>query len=168
MKKIRLQDFDLYIGSFVFTVLVLLIIVNVTARNIFILGWAWVEELIMILFAWASYLGISSSFRYDRHMRIEFIYNFFPKGIQKILDILIDLAVTILGCYIVYLGIIMCINVGNKHTLAMRLPYNVINICLVVSFIVIAVSSMVRVIQRIRGTYVKKDPFANEIPEMGV
>jgi TRAP-type C4-dicarboxylate transport system permease small subunit len=161
MKKFRWQDIDLYIGAFIFTVLVLLIIVNVVLRNIFHTGWAWAEELILILFAWASYLGISVSYRYDRHMRVEFIYRFFPKGMQKYLDILIDFAIMVLGFYVVYLGVVMCINVGNKHTLAMRLPYNLINVCLIVSFVLIAISSMVRIVSKIKGTYIREDLFEN-------
>jgi hypothetical protein len=41
MKKFKLRDLDLYVGAALFTVLVLIIIVNVSLRYVFNTGLTW-------------------------------------------------------------------------------------------------------------------------------
>ena len=166
MKKLR--NLDLYIGSIFFVAMVLLIIVNVVLRYIFKMGISWAEELILIFFAWSTYLGIVAAVRYGSHVKVDIIFNMFPKVVQKIIDIITEIAIVVLGGYITYLSIILCLNVGNKRTNVMRLPANVINSCLIVSFMLITIWSIIRVVQKIRGTYVQEeiiDEFAIDTDE---
>ncbi|HHV65714.1 MAG TPA: TRAP transporter small permease [Peptococcaceae bacterium] len=165
MKKFKLSDLDLYVGAACFVVLVLLIIVNVTLRYVFKTGMVWAEELILILFAWATYLGIVVSQRYNRHIKIDFIFKMFPKPVQKFLDIVTDIAITILTCYITYLAVTLCINAGTKKTLVMQLPINVVNSCLAVAFALICLGSVVRIVEKLKGTYVPVDPLSTDEEE---
>ncbi|MFA6808178.1 MAG: TRAP transporter small permease [Eubacteriales bacterium] len=160
MKKFKLHDLDLYVGATMFVVLVLLIIVNVTLRYVFHMGLSWAEELILILFTWATYLGIVVSYRYNRHIQVDFIFKKFPKPMQKFLDITTDICVSILSCYIAYLGMVLCLNTGSKKTLVMQLPANVVNSCLIASFGLIGIAGIVRIVEKIKGTYVSVDPFS--------
>lgn len=160
MKKLKLRDLDLYVGVTLFVALVLIIIANVTLRYVFHMGLSWAEELILILFAWASYLGIVVSYRYDRHIRVDFIFKRFPKPLQKFLDITTDISVSVLSCYIAYLAVTLCLYTGDKKTLVMQLPANVVNSSLIVAFTLIGLAGIVRIIEKLKGTYVLLDPFS--------
>ena len=160
MKRLKLCDLDLYIGVTLFAALVLIIIANVTLRYVFHMGLSWAEELILILFAWASYLGIVVSYRYDRHIRVDFIFKKFPKPLQKFLDIITDICISVLSCYVAYLAVTLCLYTGDKKTLVMQLPANIVNSSLVVAFALIGISGIVRIIKKLKGTYVLVDPFS--------
>ncbi len=162
MKKLKLRDLDLYVGAVFFTVLVLIIIVNVTLRYVFNTGMSWAEELILILFSWATYLGIVVSYRYDRHIKVDFIFKILPKPVQKFLDIMTEIGITVLTCYLTYLAVTLCFNAGTKKTLVMQLPINILNICLVVAFGLICLAGVVRIVEKLKGTYVSVDPFATD------
>ena len=154
MKK--LKNLDLYLGALLFVVMVLLIIANVMLRYVFRMGLSWAEELTLILFAWSTYLGIVAAVRYDQHVKMDIIFKMLPKTVQKTIDLLTEIAIVALGGYITYLSIILCQNAGSKRTLVMRLPANIVNACLVVSFSLITVWTIVRVVQKIRGTFVQE------------
>lgn len=165
MGKIKnvLKNMDIYVGATCFVVMVVIIVVNVTLRYCFRMGFSWAEELILILFVWASYMGIVASYRYDRHIRVEVLFKLFPKPLQKFVDLLTDIGILVLSAYVTYLAIILCNNVGTKRTLAMRLPINVVNSCLVVAFGLISVAAFYRIFTKIKGTYVLEDPFASPL-----
>lgn len=160
MKKNRLRDLDLYVGATLFAALVLIIIANVTLRYVFHMGLSWAEELILILFLWATYLGIVVSYRYDRHIRVDFILKKLPKPVQRFLDITTEICITVLSCYIAYLAVTLSLNTGEKKTLVMQLPANVVNISLVVTFALIGFAGIIRIIEKLKGTYVLVDPFS--------
>ena len=109
-----LKDMDMYVGGILFGILVTLTFVNVLMRYIFRTPISWSEEMILILFAWSTYLGIVTCFRYDKHMRITFIYDLFPKPIQKFLDIATDIALLVLFGFLSYLSVTMCAYAGVK------------------------------------------------------
>lgn len=160
MKK--LKNLDLYVGALFFVVMVLLIIANVILRYVFKMGISWAEELTLILFAWSTYLGIVAAVRYDQHVKMDIIFKMFPEKVKRTVDLLTETAVVALGGYITYLSIILCQNAGSKRTLVMRLPANLVNACLVVSFALITIWSVIRVVQKIRGTFVQ-EVFTNDI-----
>ncbi len=162
MKK--LKNLDLYLGALFFVAMVLLIIANVILRYIFRMGISWAEELTLILFAWSTYLGIVAAVRYDQHVKMDIIFKMFPKIVQKTIDLMTEIAVIALGGYISYLSIILCQNAGSKRTLVMRLPANIVNACLIVSFVLITIWSLIRVVQKVRGTFVQ-EVFTNDISE---
>ena len=160
-----LKNLDLYVGATFFVAMTVIIIVNVTMRYVFRMGLSWAEELILILFAWSSYMGIAVVYRYDRHVRVEIVYKMFPVAVQRAIDILTDIGILVLSTYVTYLAIVLCGNVGNKRTLAMRLPINVVNTCLIVAFALISISAVYRIVMKLKGYYVLEDPFAVPPPD---
>lgn len=161
MKK--LKNLDVYIGSIFFVAMVLLIIVNVTLRYVFRMGISWAEELTLIFFAWATYFGIVAAARLDKHVKVDIIFKMFPASVQKIVDIITEIAIAVLGGYITYLSIILCRNVGNKRTLVMRMPANIVNTALIVSFGLITIWTIIRIVQKVQGTYVPDNSFDDSI-----
>ncbi len=156
-----LSNMDIYIGGAVFGVLVTLTFINVLMRYIFRTPISWSEEMILIQFAWSTYLGIVACFRYDKHMRITFIFDKLPKPVQKVIDIGTDIMLLALFGYLTYLSSVLCANVGVKKTLVMRLPANVVNLTLLVCFGVMAVSCAFKIYHKIRGTYELDNPLAD-------
>ena len=156
-----LRNADIYIGGLLFGILVTLTFVNVLMRYIFRTPISWSEEAILILFAWSTYLGIAACFRYDNHMRVTFIYDMLPKGAQKVIDLATDIVLFGLFTYITYLSYVMCSFAGNKRTLVMRLPANVVNSVLLVCFFIMAVSCALKIYHKIKGDYAIEDPLAD-------
>ncbi len=156
-----LMKMDIYLGCTFFAVLVLLVIANVVTRYVFNTGFSWAEELVLILFAWSTYFGIAVAYRYDTHIKVDFIFKMFPKGFQRVLDIVIEIALVVLAGFFSYLSVILCTNVGNKRTLVMRLPANVVNLTILVCFAIITISGIVKIYKKIKGTYMPEDPMAD-------
>lgn len=162
----KLKNLDLYIGAISFVVMVLLIVINVILRYIFRMGISWAEELTLILFTWSTYFGIVAAARYDKHVKVDILYNMFPKVVQKTIDIITEIGIVVLSGYLTYLSIIMCLNVGSKRTLVMRLPANIVNSSLIVSFAMITIWTIIQMVQKIKGTYVLEDPLEDALEDI--
>ena len=156
-----LRDADMYIGGILFGILVTLTFINVLMRYIFRMPISWSEEMSLILFAWSTYLGIATCLRYDKHMRVSFIFDLLPKPIQKFLDIANDIVLLILFGYLSYLSVVLCSYATVKRTLVMRLPANVVNATLIACFGIMTVSCAFKVVNKLRGTYSVENPLAD-------
>jgi TRAP-type C4-dicarboxylate transport system permease small subunit len=65
-----------------------------------------------------------------------------------------------------YLGIVLCMNVGVKSTIVLRLPYIYIDVVVVVCFGMVSVIGIVKLIRRFAGKYEYVDSVTRTINEV--
>ncbi len=95
LDKIELSFFTLSAVS-----LVGLTVVAVFLRYVLSSPLAWCEEVQMILVVWLGFSGGSIAFRNRGHIAVDLLTNRFPKGLQKIVQILVWVLVMIAICWI--------------------------------------------------------------------
>ncbi len=99
--KFLLLNIDVVIASIAMCALVGLTFAGVIARYALGSPFTWIEEIQAATIVWVIFGAAGAAFRTGNHAVIEVFFEFFPKSIQKIINILI-LIVTILT--LIFLG----------------------------------------------------------------
>jgi TRAP-type C4-dicarboxylate transport system permease small subunit len=154
------------LGCILLVVVVGLTFLNVILRYCFNFILSWAEEAIVMAFLWSVFLGAITAFRLDRHVAIDVIVTRLPKKVQRILYVAIDVLVLALTIYITYLGFVLCMNVGVKTTNVLKLPVVYIDAALVVSFGLMAVFGVARLVLWFRGRYENIDSLSRTIQDI--
>ncbi len=140
------------IGSIFLAIVVFFTALNVVLRYFFGFIINWAEEVVLISFIWCCYIGFASSYKDDRHIAIDIIVDRFPPKVQKVLGIVTDILLIITNAFITYLGVVICLNTGNKSTYILRISYVFINGAIIFCFALMTIYSIIKLIQKIKGT----------------
>ena len=149
--KKAITHIDEIIGAFFLCIVVFFTAVNVIMRYCFNNIIVEAEELILIAFIWSTYIGVTSSYKNDQHVAIDVVFNYLPKPVQKVMDIIIDLLVLTCCAYMTYLGFVLCANVGTKSTYFMRLRYVFIDSSIILSFGLMSVYALQKLIRKTKN-----------------
>jgi TRAP-type C4-dicarboxylate transport system permease small subunit len=154
------------LGCILLVVFVGLTFLNVVLRYCFNFILSWAEEAIVMAFLWSVFLGAITAFRLDRHVAIDVIVTRLPQKVQRVLYVAIDVLVLALTIYITYLGLVLCMHVGVKTTNVLKLSFVYVDAALVVSFGLMAVLGMARLVLRFRGRYETVDSVSRAIKDI--
>jgi TRAP-type C4-dicarboxylate transport system permease small subunit len=165
MKNI-LKHLEEVFGCFFLVVYVGLTLLNVILRYFFNFILSWVEEAVLIAFLWSVFLGTLTAFRLDRHVAIDVVIMRLPRRFRHILYFGTDLLVLVLNLYLTYLGAVLCMNVGVKTTYVLKISYVYIDAAMVVSFGLMSVFGVARIVSRIMGRYETTGPVKAKIGEI--
>ena len=151
--KAVFKHFEEVIGCGFLVLFVGLTIINVILRYFFGFILSWVEEVIVIAFVWSVYTGSITAFRTDRHVSIDVLVKLLPKKAQRIIEFWVDVLVLGFSLYMAYLGVILCMNVGVKSTMVLRINYVYVNMSVVICFGMISIFGVVKLIRRFTGKH---------------
>ncbi|MGI6180608.1 MAG: TRAP transporter small permease [Agathobaculum sp.] len=99
--KVWLLNIDVVIASVAMCLLVGVTFGGVVSRYILGMPFSWIEEVQAALIIWVIFGAAGAAFRTANHAAIEVFYEFFPKALKKVINVLI-LIVTVLT--LVFLG----------------------------------------------------------------
>lgn len=94
-------------GAFCVALIALMtIVVLIGVHFRYIVGnpFMWTEELARFLMLWSGFLAINIAMRRDAHIRIDFIFKALPAVPRKIVEIIVDVLMTIFLVYLVFQG----------------------------------------------------------------
>ncbi|GHV89804.1 putative TRAP transporter small permease protein [Spirochaetia bacterium] len=165
MKNI-LKHLEEVIGCFFVVVFVTLTFINVILRYFFNFVMSWAEEVIVLAFSWSVFLGAITAFRQNRHVAIDVIVTTFPVKVQRVVYIIIDVLVLALNIYLAYLSVVLCMNVGVKMTYVLKISFIYVDAALVVSFGLMAVFGVVRLIRNLSEGYQITNSITRTIEEV--
>ncbi len=139
MKKLFkefLNRFEVYLGTFFFIAMLILLTVQVISRYVFNHSFVWTEEVAIICFVWMQYLGIVGSVLNRKQLRIDFFIDYLPFKTKRVVLIIGNLF-TMLFCGLTIKPMISVIKIlirGNAKTLLTRIPmpliYSIMPICM--------------------------------------
>lgn len=125
----------------------IIIVLQVFFRYVLNNSLSWSEELARYLFIWMIYVGISYGVKLDKHICVDAVYTFMPKGIKRGYAIVAYLLFLIFAVAIIYYGILvvgMQITSGQVSP-AMGLPMQYVYVAPVVGMIL----TVIRLVQKI-------------------
>lgn len=104
MKKNQLRtiisNLDLWIASIALASLIVLTLCGVAMRYIFGRPLTWLEEVQLFCMVWIVFAAGGAAFRTKSHVAIEMVVELFPKTVQKVLSIIIDILVVFALSYL--------------------------------------------------------------------
>lgn len=99
----------------------LVMFAQVIARNIFNHGFTWAEEMCRYLFVYSGLLSAGYCIRKGLGIRVDAVYNLFPKPIQVFIDLFSKVLTIVVYAYIAYKSIGL-IKSTTTISSAMQLP----------------------------------------------
>ena len=139
--KFLFKNLEEILASIAISVTVLMVITNVILRYGFNFVLPWSEELSVICFIWATYLGISSCYKHKLHMGVDVILSFLPQNAITPFKLTISSFLLGLNIYMAYLSYQYTM-LSSKVTPVMGMSYFSINAVLVACFTLMAIHTV--------------------------
>ncbi|MCG9545838.1 TRAP transporter small permease [Vibrio sp. Isolate33] len=136
-----LKNIEEILASIAISITVLVVIVNVVLRYGFGFVVPWSEELSVICFIWAVYLGISSCYKHKLHMGVDVVVAMLPEKAKIPFRLCVSvflLALNLLMAVLSYQYLML----SNKVTPVMGVSYFVINGVLLLCFSLMAIHTI--------------------------
>lgn len=130
-KKI-LFNLDMVLACIFLIILIIVAAATVVSRYIVGSPFMWSEEVQTACFMWITFLGAGAAFRYGAHVSIDMLVDLLPLGTRRYVELVMNLLVTLLLCYVLYLSVIYVgqIHMLKKVTTILKIPEYLINCAL--------------------------------------
>ncbi|MCI8398634.1 MAG: TRAP transporter small permease [Oscillibacter sp.] len=149
MKLLRFLDDNLekMLCTITLALMSAIIVLQVFFRYVLNNSLAWSEELARYLFIWTIYIGISYGVKMDKHVAVDAVYAYMPKGVKKYYAMVAYALFTIFAVLVIYYGVTvvgMQITSGQVSP-AMGLPMQYVYVAPVVGMVL----TVIRLVQKI-------------------
>ena len=156
MKVLRFLDENLekMICVFCLALMSVIIVMQVFCRYVLNNSLSWSEELARYLFVWMIYIGISYGVKMDKHICVDAVYAFMPKGVKKWYAIVAYVLFLLFAVAVVYYGILvvgMQISSGQVSP-AMGLPMQYVYAAPTVGMILTSIRLIQKIVEALRAT----------------
>ena len=100
--KKLLNEFEIYLGAFIFIFMTALLFIQVVTRFLLSYSFTWTEEVATILFVWMTYLGIAAAVLRRKHLKIDAFVDAMPFKVKRTLLIISDVIFILFCFYIMF------------------------------------------------------------------
>ena len=125
-KTLRWLDvnFEAILMVLFFSLMILLVTVQVVLRFIFKTGFSWGEEVARLLFVWMSFSSFGYLTRGSRHVRVGFFRELFPVRTQKAILILCDVLFLVFSAGGLRAMVQLCSDAWRFQDMLTAVPWN--------------------------------------------
>ena len=114
------------------------------------------DEYVCIAFAWLIFLGAAAGYRRNMHYGIDLLVNRLPQKGRALCSLIARAMTVLIFLVLTYLSYVLYANVGTKILPATRISYRVVDASMLMGFALMAIYSIIFLVQDIR-TMIKKD-----------
>lgn len=146
-----------------FTMMIILVTMQVILRFVFKTGFAWGEEVARILFVWMSFSSFGYLTRNSRHVRVGFLVGKIKDSVQKRILFFCDVLFLIFSAVGLKAVTSLCLDAGKYHDKLMSVPwnYNVLYLAGVLGFFMMVVRNIQIIVWKIRNWNSELERFIN-------
>ena len=146
-----------------FTMMIILITIQVVLRFVFKTGFSWGEEVARILFLWMSFSSFGYLTRNSRHVRVGFLVGKIKEDVQKKILFICDLLFLIFSVAGLKAVINLCIDAAKYHDKLISIPwnYNVLYLAGVLGFFMMVMRNVQILIWKIQNWNSDLERFIN-------
>jgi len=141
------------ITSIMIILLTLLISFQVFIRYVLNTGQFWIQELSVITMMWIAFLGAAAAVWDNSHIGLNFIVESFPASIRIWVRVLNDLIILVFSLLFFNYGLILIEKTMGGTLSALGFPIGYTYIIIPISSLLMALFSLVKIINRIRLFY---------------
>jgi len=117
-----------------FTVMVVIVFINVVARYVFNSSIIESEEIARYCFVWASLVGAVLALGGNEHIGVDFVVKMLPKRARKVVLIVANLCVLALTAICAWYGYVLAETTFGWPSPATRIPYGYVGMVVPISF----------------------------------
>lgn len=135
-------NLDIAIAAIALVVLIVLTSSGVVMRYILGKPYTWLEEVQLFCMVWIVFAAGGAAFRTGNHVAIEMVVEMFPKKVQKIIELLVDIVVLFVIGYLFKqsIGFIGLFVRSGRSTSMLKIPYTLIYGIAPVSYVLMIIS----------------------------
>lgn len=148
-KTILLNFGEIISGAFLI-IATIIVIINVFLRYVMNTGLFWTEEVVTGLFVWAVFIGSAAGYKRHKHIGVDFLVKKLPGGIQKVVNLFVDVILVLINGYLTYLSFVYISSSYLKPTPVLGISSVWISSSLFISFLLMTVYSIVFLIKTIQ------------------
>lgn len=120
--KTIIRNLDAIITGTTLSLATIIVNLNVIMRKVFNSPLIWGEEFATGLFVWTVFIGSAYALRKRLHLGVDILVKAFPKKIQGIITVIMDILVMLVLIMLTYVSILYVANTWDKMSNVMRLP----------------------------------------------
>lgn len=157
------MNFEAVLMVVFFTMMIILITIQVVLRFVFKTGFSWGEEVARILFLWMSFSSFGYLTRNSRHVRVGFLVGKIKEDVQKKILFICDLLFLIFSVAGLKAVINLCIDAAKYHDKLISIPwnYNVLYLAGVLGFFMMVMRNVQILIWKIQNWNSDLERFIN-------
>lgn len=166
MKKlIRWVDvnFEAILMVIFFSMMILLVTVQVFLRFVLKSGFSWGEEVARILFVWMSFSSFGYLTRNSRHVRVGFLTGKLPEKVQKSVLLVCDVLFLVFTAYGLKAVVSLCMDAAKYHDKLTAVPwnYNVLYLAGALGFFMMVIRNIQVIVWKLRNWKAPLERFIN-------
>lgn len=150
--KFILKNLEELVAAAFLVVTTLLVVINIVCRYFLNMGLVWTEEVATGCFVWSVFIGSIAAFKRRGHVGVDIVVNLLPAGLKRIVATLMDIILVVLNTYMAYLSVVFITKSYTKLTPVLGVTSAYITAAIVISFVMMAIYSLVFVIQDFTGS----------------
>lgn len=135
-------NLDIAIAAIALVILIVLTSSGVFMRYILGQPYTWLEEVQLFCMVWIVFAAGGAAFRTGNHVAIEMVVELFPKKIQKVIEIFVDIVILFVIGYLFLqsIGFIKLFVASGRSTSMIKIPYTLIYGIAPVSYVLMIIS----------------------------
>ncbi len=145
-----LKNLDAYFAGLLFAVTMVVVVLNVFMRYFVGHVFPWGEEVATSCFVYTTFIGAAWCLRTRQHVGVDLAVEKLPAAARAGMQVLTDLIILALNCYITYLSVLFIISSKIKTMPILKISSVYLNASLTIGFGLMAIYSLVNLIQDIR------------------
>ena len=139
-----LTRFERLVSYSALAVLLLSVLWGVMTRYVTERPAVWTTELSGILFTWVVFVGATTAFREDRHIRVTLLIDLLPLRAAAIVQFVGKVIVLCFLAYVTYLSYVMMTKGATRLSPVMRIPFSWVYLATFLAFAVMTATEAVR------------------------
>lgn len=141
----RKYGFEATIASILFVILFGVILLQILGRTTIVRGPVWTEELARWIWVWMALIGIGTVERDGAHLRMGFLVELLPNGVQRTIGFLLDLLYLGLAGHLVWIAWKTVERTWNNASVTLPMTDGVLYASALVAMVLI----VLRILQRV-------------------
>jgi TRAP-type C4-dicarboxylate transport system permease small subunit len=121
-----LGNIDIIVAGIMLAILIILTFLGVIYRYVLAAPFTWLEEVQTSCLVWIVFAAAGPAFRYGNHVAIEMFVDLMPKGMQKVMTVLISCVVVVVLAYLFKetVGFIAIFARSGRATSMLKIPFS--------------------------------------------
>lgn len=150
MQKKLLNNFEEIIASLFICCTLVLVVANIFLRYFVKTGIPWSEEAATACFVWAVYIGASAAYKQGQHIGIDLIVKHFSNNMRNVVQLIVHLILFVVIVFICSLSILYIKTTYIKVTPVLAVSSAYISCSIAVSFVFMAIRTIILIIKDIK------------------
>ena len=150
-----INNLDEYFVVYAIGVMGIVLFMQVFARYVFNMPLTWSEELARYIFVWIAFIGAGYGVKNHLHIEMEALFNKFPKKVQLVLQVVLNLMSIGFFAYLIPGGIQYTTQQAGLEAIALKIPMSVDVISVPIGCVLVIIRLIIDTINVIRTKEIK-------------